>query len=411
VDPLDTDVIDAELVDDDGPALFPVPADPGKHPRPFIDAALLPAVPERAPAARPVVTRHTVLRPGQAVPTTADAPTYSEADFRISQETADLLDEAPSANTSRTYASAWGKFERWCAEEGRVPLPCTTATLVEYVGHLVRADASPATIRVHMSAVRSRHPDDQKPGTQQAGEAARAHARRRAQAGRTPRKAPPVTQSLLGAMVATCADPPGGEVAALRDAALLTLGWGMLSRRSELAHLVIERITVEEDGVTIHVAYSKTDQAAEGEETFVPADPGNPAVCPVRRMSAWLAELRRQGHTSGPLFRAVSRTGVILTRKRGDALTPASVGDIIKARAAAAAAPLPDDDPARALLAKITAHGVRRGPAQYLADRGQDPTAQGRWKQGSRTVEKYYLAPARGKANNPFTAARAAEKG
>ncbi|WP_329239685.1 hypothetical protein OHB07_38760 (plasmid) [Streptomyces sp. NBC_00111] len=108
-------------------------------------------------------------------------------------------------------------------------------------------------------------------------------------------------------------------------------------------------------------------------------------------MSAWLAELRRQGHTSGPLFRAVTRSGAIPTRKRGDSLTP---GSIIKARAQAAAAPLPDDDPARAVLAKLTAHGLRRGPAQYLARLGQDPTAQGRWKPGSRTVEKHYLGPA-----------------
>ncbi|MEF9908622.1 tyrosine-type recombinase/integrase [Streptomyces flavovirens] len=404
----DDEVVDAELVDE--PGLFPVPADPGQHPRPFIDAALLPAVADPAPAARPLVDRHTMLRPGQAVPTTADAPTYSEADFRISQETADLLDDAPPANTSRTYAAAWRKFAAWCDQEGRVPLPCTTATFTEYVGHLVRADASPATIRVHMSAIRSHHPDDQKPGTQKAGEAVRAHARRRAQASRPPRKAPPVTPALLGLLVATCtATTPGGQVTALRDAALLTLGWGMLSRRSELAHLTVEQVTVEEDGVTVHVAFSKTDQEAEGEDTFVPADP-DPALCPVRRMSAWLAELRRQGHTSGPLFRAVTRSGAIPTRKRGNFLTPGSIGDIIKARAQAAAAPLPDEDPARTVLAKLTAHGLRRGPAQYLARLGQDPTAQGRWKPGSRTVEKHYLAPARGRADNPFTAARAASE-
>ncbi|MFC8823071.1 hypothetical protein ACFT6X_33330, partial [Streptomyces rochei] len=75
---------------------------------------------------------------------------------------------------------------------------------------------------------------------------------------------------------------------------------------------------------------------------------------------------------------------------------------------AAAAALLPDDDPNRAILAELTAHGLRRGPAQYLARLGQDPTGQGRWKPGSRTVERHYLAPARGRTDNPFTAARAA---
>ncbi|WP_329326715.1 site-specific integrase [Streptomyces sp. NBC_01689] len=381
------EVVDAELVDEDE------------------SGALLPAV--SRPVARPLVDRHTMLRPGEAVPTTADAPTYSEADFRISQETADLLDEAPPANTSRTYSWAWSKFDAWCAERGRVPLPCTTATFVEYVGHLIREDMAPATIRVHMSAIRSRHPDDQKPGTKKAGEAIRAHGRRRAKAGHRPKKAPAVTTSMLGALVATCTgSTPREEVTALRDAALFTIGWGMLSRRSELAGLLIEQVDVEEEGVTVHVAFSKTDQDAEGEDTFIPADP-DPAVCPVGRVSAWLAELRRQGITSGPLFRAVTRSGTIPSRSRGDFLTPDSIGAIVKHRAklAGVSNPAAVKNPDR-----ITAHGLRRGPAQYLARNGQDPTAQGRWKQGSRTVEKHYLAPARGRENNPFIAARTVEE-
>ncbi|GGY04217.1 hypothetical protein GCM10010358_67250 [Streptomyces minutiscleroticus] len=44
------------------------------------------------------------------VPRSRPRPTYTEADFRISQETADLIDGAPPANTSRTYNSALGQF-------------------------------------------------------------------------------------------------------------------------------------------------------------------------------------------------------------------------------------------------------------------------------------------------------------
>ena len=379
----DGEVVDAELVDDDQDAAEHLPA-----PRP-------------APATRPLVDRHTLLRPGAPVPTTADAPTYTEADFRISQGTADLLDDAPPANTSRTYASAWRQFTDWCAAQGRVALPCTTATFVEYVGHLIRAGKSPATVRVAMSAIRSRHADGQEPGTKEAGAALRKHAREWARRGRAPKKAPPITPGMLRSLVDTC---DGGttkaeRVKGLRDAALLTLGWGMLSRRSELAHLLIEQVAVEDDGLTVHVAFSKTDQDAQGEATFVPAAPDDPAVCPVRRLCAWLEELRRHGHTAGPLFRAVTRGGTIPTRTgpRGDFLTPDAIGAIVKARAQRAGVP----DPSR-----ITAHGLRRGPAQYLARHGQDPTAQGRWKPGSKTVERHYLAPARGRDRNPFTAAR-----
>lgn len=371
------EVVDAELVDDD-------------H---------LPALTEAEPVARPLIDRHTILRPNAPIPTTADLPTYSEADFRISQETAELLDESQPENTSRTYNSARRQFETWCRQNGRVHLPCTTATFVEYVGHLIRADKSPSTIQVAMSAIRSGHQDGQQPGTKEASEALRKHARGWAQR-RTVKKAPAIRTDMLAAMVATCTSETDADYPkATRDAALLTLGWGMLSRRSELAHLLIQQLTIGPTGIHVLVAFSKTDQAAKGTTTFVPANPDDPATCPVVRVRAWLEELRRQGITDGPLFRHINRGGTIRHRTgpRGDFLTPDAIGAIVKTRAKLAGLP----DPTH-----ITAHGLRRGPAQEIAEAGEDPTGQGRWKKGSITVQRYYVEPARGEANNTITAMR-----
>ena len=91
-------VVDAELVDEE-----PAP---------------LPAVP--APAGRPLVDRHTMLRPGAPLPTDDDAPTYTERDLYVSEATAQLLDDAPPPNTSTQYRSAWNRFTAWCDQEGRV---------------------------------------------------------------------------------------------------------------------------------------------------------------------------------------------------------------------------------------------------------------------------------------------------
>ncbi|MFB7555981.1 hypothetical protein [Streptomyces brevispora] len=279
------EVVDAELVNDD-------------H---------LPATRAEAAPARPLVDRHTILRPNAPIPTTADLPTYTEADFRISEETAELLDEAPPENTPRTYNSAREQFRKWCQQNGRVHLPCTTATFVEYVGHLVRQDKSPSTIQVAMSAIRSGHADGQQPGTKEASEAVRKHARGWAQR-RTPKKAIGIRTDMLEVMVATCVSEADADYPkAARDAALLTLGWGMLSRRSELAHLLIEQLTIGPTGIHVLVAFSKTDQAAKGTTTFVPANPDDPATCPVVRVRAWVEELRRQGVTRGPLFRHINR--------------------------------------------------------------------------------------------------------
>ncbi|MFD8777499.1 integrase [Streptomyces sp. NPDC059916] len=370
------EVIDAELVDD--------------------HEDTLPALAQPAPIARPLIDRHTLLRPGTAVPTTADAPHYTENDFRISQRTAELLDEAPAENTSRNYASARRQFTAWCEAEGRVPMPCTTATFVEYVGHLIAADKAPSTIQVAMSAIRTWHPEGQHPGTKQAGEALRKHARNYARRHR-PKKAPPIKSDRLHAMLSTCTGPGPKDA---RDACLLTIGWGMLSRRSELANLTIDDLTVEDDGVTVYVAYSKTDQAAKGESTFIPACPEDPSICPVVRTRAWLDELQRIGITSGPLLRAITRGGSLASRqvaKRGHYMSPDAIGAIVKTRAVRAGVPNPS---------RVTAHGLRRGPAQEIAEAGEDPTAQGRWKPGSPTVRKHYVEPAQGKTRNPITAVR-----
>ncbi|MCG6496623.1 hypothetical protein [Kitasatospora sp. A2-31] len=408
--------VDAELVDADD-ALFPEPADPGRHPEPFFDPALLPArTGHRSPDpdARPLVDRHTMLRPGQAVPTTADAPVYTEADFRISQSTADLIDSAAPANTSRAYRSARQQFETWCRAEGRVPWPCTTATFTEYVGVLIGRDMAPASIRVHMSAIRTNHQDGQQPGIKAASEALRGHARRRQEEGVEPKKAPGVSPEVLALLVASCDAETGyRRTAGLRDAALLTLGWGMLSRRSELSGLLISHIQVKPTGVRVRVGRSKTDQEGKGKSTFVPAVPDDPAVCPVARVSAWLEELRRHGHTTGPLFRRITRYGTMPAAGVRGRISPDSVGEIVKRHAAAALALLTPTDPHRLVLADLTAHGLRRGPAQFMADAGEDPTGQGRWKAGSTTVQEHYVEPAQGEQDNPLAAAyqtRAAER-
>ncbi|MER7310000.1 site-specific integrase [Streptomyces griseoluteus] len=381
----DTDaveVVDAELVDDN------------EH------TAGLPAV-HQPLEGRPLITRHTMLAPGDPIPTTATAPRYSEADFRISQKTKERVQGSGSENTSRTYGSARGQFEAWCRGQGRVHLPCTTATFVEYVSHLIDRDVAPGTINVAMSAIRTWHEDGQQPGTKQAREMLRAHARNWARR-KSPKQAPAIRTPMLEAMVGTCTWTDDRErPKALRDAALLTLGWGMLSRRSELAHLLIENLTVEDDGVTVKVAFSKTDQEAHGESTFVPADPDSPAVCPVRCVRAWLEELRSHGITSGALFRQITRGGNIPVRRteRGDFLSPDAVGAIVKGRAALAGV----SDPSR----PVTGHGLRRGPAQEIAEAHGDPTSQGRWAAGSATVRKHYVKPAQDKAKNPLRAARA----
>ncbi|MEU9947005.1 tyrosine-type recombinase/integrase [Streptomyces sp. NPDC047939] len=368
----DLEVVDAELVDDD-------------H---------LPAVISPASVARPVVDRHTILYPGQNLPTEADQPTYTERDLYVSERTQQRLEnQSAPKNTSANYRSQRNLFAAWCTEHGRVARPCTTATYVEYVAHLIEAGRSPNAINAAMSAIRTWMPEDKKPGTKQArgmlNEYKKTWAKRTAV-----RKAPPVTDELLRAMAATC---DLRTTAGRRDRCMLLLGRGALNRRIELADLSIADVAVDDDFVTLHIRSSKTDQEAKGEHTDIPADHDDPLLDPVAAVRDWLTSLHRLGVREGAFFRALTSRGTLQNRavatERGDYVTGDAINDWVRGRAHKAGAKN---------WQQITAHGLRRGGAQAIAEAGGDPTKQGRWKAGSAVVKREYLDRAQSRAENPW---------
>ncbi|MFC9501819.1 hypothetical protein [Streptomyces sp. NPDC056982] len=78
------EVVDAELVNDD-------------H---------LPAIVAPAPNARPTVDRHTILYPGQNLPTEAHQPTYTKRNLYVCERTKERLEnQSAPKNTSANYRS------------------------------------------------------------------------------------------------------------------------------------------------------------------------------------------------------------------------------------------------------------------------------------------------------------------
>jgi integrase len=376
------EVVDAELVDDD------------EH---------LPAVIGRGAPGRPVVDRHTILLPGEALPTAADAPTYTERDLYVSEETAERLrNKAKPKNTNKNYRSQRGIFERWCAEMGRVARPCTTATYVEYVASMIAREASPNTISSHMSAIRTWMPDDKKPGTTEARGMLNEYRKEWSKRNRV-RKAPAITDAMLRAMVETCdlRHPIG-----IRDRCALLLGRGALNRRIELADLAIADVGVDDDFVSLNFQFTKTDQQGKGETTDVPAEPDDLLICPVDATRQWLNMLHRLGVREGAFLRALTVAGTLQSRatatERGEYVTGDAVNDWVRGRAHKAG--LSD-------WQQVTAHGLRRGGAQAISEAGGDPTKQGRWKPGSAVVKREYLDRAQSRAENPWLRVQAKRRG
>lgn len=157
------------------------------------------------------------------------------------------------------------------------------------------------------------------------------------------RKAPLLRTHLLSALrqleaAAGCAEA-ARRLPALRDQALLLLGFSAALRRSELAAIRVEDLAqTPAGGWVLRIRRSKTDKERKGQTVpiYPASDPRLDALGAVRawRQAAQIA--------SGPLFRRIDRHGAVGSR----ALDPSSIRFILKRLA------LGDD---------ISPHSLRRG--------------------------------------------------
>lgn len=329
---------------------------------------------------------------------------YTDADFSVSDAAAARLVAAPAENTRLAHARDWREFAGWCAGRGRVPLPATTQTMLEYVTWLIEErepKLAPSSIERAMGSVRavhSKHGYDDQPGVKPARAVLRAWRRQWADAGGRVRKAAPVMIPAIRAMADTC-DPL--TAAGIRDRALILLGFSLMARRSTLAGLDIADIRPGKEGIDVFIKRSKTDQAAKGREVAVLAGQ-HPETCPVKATWAWIACLAEHGITKGALFRPIDRHGRIGNHPAAagiprDRLAGRGVSEIVRRHAVKACLAEPG---------RYTGHSLRSGGASSAYGAGAPIAAiadQGGWSERSpvvlgyvRAVDKWKNHPMRG---------------
>jgi integrase len=214
-------------------------------------------------------------------------------------------------------------------------MPATAETLLEYVSHLIAADRAPATIEQAVAAIRTHHRIagfNNTPDTQAARLALRGYRRERAAAGTRARKSAPVTVDVLRQLLEVC-DP--STLAGMRDRVLLVLGYVLFSRRSELSGLQIEDVEAVDGGLYILIRASNDT---------------------LRRTSGANAMVGMSGEAINQRLRVLAKRADVRHADR------------------------------------ITAHGLRSGPATTAAKRGTAVSAiadQGRWSRTSPVVFGY----------------------
>lgn len=195
--------------------------------------------------------------------------------------------------------------------------------------------------------------------------------------GKPKEKAPALTPEDLQKIVAALSQEP--SLLAIRDNAVLQIGYFGALRRSEIINIHYEHIKWQKEGIEILLPSSKTDQTHEGQYCAIPY--GNEVLCPIKALENWLA---KSNIKEGAVFRRVTKNEKI----NASPLTALSINHIVQRCAVLTALPNAND---------ITPHSLRRGLATSAASANASIKTimrAGRWNQVN-TVMEYIEASER----------------
>jgi integrase/recombinase XerD len=267
------------------------------------------------------------------------------------------LQGAYAAKTLHGYEGDFGVFEHWCRSTGLDALPATAETMSRFV-EVQSGHVAPRTVTRRLTAIRRVHRLFGLNDASRDEGVALAIRRGLRLHGRRPRQALGLSATLRDRLIEACPATLKGA----RDRALIAVGYDTLCRRGELTALRIEDLVpLSGGGAKILVRRAKNDPYGEGEPAYI-SDKG------LRHLEAWLDMARL---SSGPMFRPIFKTTV---GKPG--LHPCTVNRVLQAAASEAGCDA-------LVVAQLTAHSMRVGPAQDLAIAGYSALQimrAGRWR-------------------------------
>lgn len=313
----------------------------------------------------------------------------------LNRAAVEALKDTRPTSTLRAYRADREEYVRWCQAEGHAPVPATADLLTVYVKYMTTAPrprtgrpASPSTIDRALAAVSTMHSELELPkptldGARRVLKAYKAElALKKDQAART-KKASAAVPDVLRKLLATL---DRTTLKGKRDAALMLLGFATAARVSELVAMNIEELVRTEDGIDLSIYRRKTHNHTDNMVLYG----SNPATCPVRAVSAYLAALEEAGRTEGPLFVRLNRHGHVAPPMYrhghviGDPsgrMTTEAAAEVVEGAGAAAG-----------LEGQWSGHSLRRGFATAARRAGSDMLRIGRtggWADGSRALLGY----------------------
>jgi integrase len=294
------------------------------------------------PVSRDTASRDTASRD------TADSsvPTEDPELEELVEEALSYHESALSENTRKAYRRGWEDFVQFCEKRDFPAMPSTEQAVALFLTERARSLSS-STLNQRLSAIQHVHDQRGENSPTRSKTVRKVMQGIRREEDRTPRQAKPLLTEDIRAMVA--AVHPGGEapeptrLRALRNQALILVGYAGALRRSELGALRTADVEYREDGVLITIPESKTDQEGKGQQVAIRRVGGK--CCPVAALKRWTGAAPIN---EGALFRGVRQDG----RLRPNAVTGRTVANVVREAAEAAGLPEPE---------RITGHSLRAG--------------------------------------------------
>jgi site-specific recombinase XerD len=202
----------------------------------------------------------------------------------LDQKRKELAASVLAFNTSTAYELDWKLFTGWCAEYARSARPASADTVSLFVTAQLTRGLKIATARRRLFAITYYHrlAGIELAGRFQASELLRSAQRQRVE---RPRRSRPLEITELREI----SDLLGrdGSVAAIRDRAILLVGFSSALRRSSIVALNIDDLEFKSEGVILTVVKEKQDQEARGRYIAIPYGK-HETTCAVAALRAWL---------------------------------------------------------------------------------------------------------------------------
>jgi len=174
------------------------------------------------------------------------------------------LEGAYAPATMRSYYSDVKIFVSWCEEQGVAPFPATVAAVCSFLEEQA-PDRAPSTVRRRLYAIRKVHRLLRLPDPTYDEDINLTFRRIRRAKHTRPKQAKGLTRKYLDRFLDVQPDDPWG----LRNRAMLSLGYELLARRSELVALATNDLEFLSDGtMRVIIRRSKADPFGQGRIAF-----------------------------------------------------------------------------------------------------------------------------------------------